>query len=82
MAIVRKGKQRGHLPGVGRVLPGQGTDVLISPRPRLDARTTPMSLSSKRSQPEFGSGSGSGQCGDDEPGDDVDGGEDEEDADS
>ncbi|GJQ97199.1 RNA-directed DNA polymerase, eukaryota [Tanacetum coccineum] len=29
MAIVRKGKQRGHLPGVGRVLPGQGMDVLI-----------------------------------------------------
>ncbi|GKE08843.1 beta-xylosidase/alpha-L-arabinofuranosidase 2 [Tanacetum coccineum] len=26
MAIVRKGKQRGHLPGVGRVLPGRATD--------------------------------------------------------
>ncbi|GJS40669.1 hypothetical protein Tco_0565712 [Tanacetum coccineum] len=26
MAIVRKGKQRGHLPGVGRVLPGCATD--------------------------------------------------------
>ncbi|GKD18277.1 hypothetical protein Tco_1207435 [Tanacetum coccineum] len=25
MAIVRGGKQRGHIPGVGRVLPGQGT---------------------------------------------------------
>ncbi|GJS72663.1 hypothetical protein Tco_0705504 [Tanacetum coccineum] len=26
MAIVRKGKQRGHLPGVGRVLSGRATD--------------------------------------------------------
>nr|GEV89989.1 hypothetical protein [Tanacetum cinerariifolium] len=34
------------------------------------------------SQHEFGSGSGSGVCEDDEPGDDEDGGEDEEDADS
>ncbi|GJU81701.1 RNA-directed DNA polymerase, eukaryota [Tanacetum coccineum] len=34
MAIVRKGKQWGHLPGVGRVLPGQGTDVLSPPPPR------------------------------------------------
>ncbi|GKE90200.1 hypothetical protein Tco_1567675, partial [Tanacetum coccineum] len=25
MAIVREGKQWGHIPGVGRVLPGQGT---------------------------------------------------------
>ncbi|GKC31747.1 hypothetical protein Tco_1039041 [Tanacetum coccineum] len=33
MAIVRKGKQRGHLPGVGRVLPGHGTDVLSPPSP-------------------------------------------------
>ncbi|GJR17390.1 hypothetical protein Tco_0965917 [Tanacetum coccineum] len=34
IAIVRKGKQRGHLPGVGRVLPGQGMDVLSPPSPR------------------------------------------------
>ncbi|GKB87119.1 hypothetical protein Tco_0959391 [Tanacetum coccineum] len=27
MAIVRRGKQRGHIPGVGRVLPGQGTVI-------------------------------------------------------
>ncbi|GKC67345.1 hypothetical protein Tco_1099943 [Tanacetum coccineum] len=27
MAIVREGKQRGHIPGVGRVLPGQGTVI-------------------------------------------------------
>ncbi|GKB73859.1 hypothetical protein Tco_0935271 [Tanacetum coccineum] len=31
MAIVRGGKQRGHIPGVGRVLPGQGT--VIPPPP-------------------------------------------------
>ncbi|GJV93716.1 retrotransposon protein, putative, ty3-gypsy subclass [Tanacetum coccineum] len=34
-ALARKGKQRGHLPGVGRVLPGRATDVLISPPPPL-----------------------------------------------
>nr|GFC57727.1 hypothetical protein [Tanacetum cinerariifolium] len=27
MAIVRGGKQQGHIPGVGRVLPGQGTVI-------------------------------------------------------
>ncbi|GKC44681.1 hypothetical protein Tco_1062403 [Tanacetum coccineum] len=31
MAIVRGAKQRGHIPGVGRVLPGQGT--VIPPPP-------------------------------------------------
>ncbi|GJS93985.1 hypothetical protein Tco_0800953 [Tanacetum coccineum] len=30
-ALARKGKQRGHLPGVGRVLPGRAIDVLIPP---------------------------------------------------
>ncbi|GKD62095.1 hypothetical protein Tco_1299604 [Tanacetum coccineum] len=34
MAIIQKGKQRGHLPSVGRVLPGQGTYVLSQPPPR------------------------------------------------
>ncbi|GJY43465.1 hypothetical protein Tco_0431678 [Tanacetum coccineum] len=33
MAIVRKGKQRGHLPGVGRVLSGRATDG-CSPLPQ------------------------------------------------
>ncbi|GJY83315.1 hypothetical protein Tco_0496691 [Tanacetum coccineum] len=32
MAIVREGKQRRHIPGVGRVLPGQGT-VISHPPP-------------------------------------------------
>ncbi|GJV00569.1 hypothetical protein Tco_1329839 [Tanacetum coccineum] len=31
MALVREGKQRGHIPGVGRVLPGHGT--VIPPPP-------------------------------------------------
>ncbi|GJV81014.1 reverse transcriptase domain-containing protein [Tanacetum coccineum] len=31
MAIVRKGKQRGHLPGVGRVLPGRATNGCSPP---------------------------------------------------
>ncbi|GJT08415.1 hypothetical protein Tco_0842877 [Tanacetum coccineum] len=61
-ALARKRKQRGHLPGVGRVLSGWAIDVL-SP-PRLNARTTlPI---------------GSGGCGDDEMADDKDDGEDEE----
>ncbi|GJX14053.1 RNA-directed DNA polymerase, eukaryota [Tanacetum coccineum] len=31
MAIVRRGKQRGHIPGVGRILPGRGTVIPPSP---------------------------------------------------
>ncbi|GJS67647.1 hypothetical protein Tco_0682211 [Tanacetum coccineum] len=34
MAIVRKGKQRGHIPGVGRVLAGQGRDAISIDEPR------------------------------------------------
>ncbi|GJR06576.1 hypothetical protein Tco_0529560 [Tanacetum coccineum] len=41
MAIVRGGKQRGHIPGVGRVLPGQRT---VIPTLRLHARTPLMSV--------------------------------------
>nr|GEU39276.1 hypothetical protein [Tanacetum cinerariifolium] len=33
-ALAQKGKQRGHLLGVGRVLPGQATDVLSPPSPQ------------------------------------------------
>ncbi|GJX52017.1 hypothetical protein Tco_0280386 [Tanacetum coccineum] len=95
---------------VGRVLPGQGTDVLSPPPPRCTHNSDVVKLKKSNkllmkqvnmivklfrsddklsqmltqlySQPEFGSGSGSGPCGDDEPGDDEDGGEDEKDADS
>nr|GEV43307.1 hypothetical protein [Tanacetum cinerariifolium] len=70
MAIVCEGKQRGHIPGVGQVLPGQGT---VIPPPSLSTQL--------ESQSEYGGSSGSGGCGDDEPEDDEDGGEDEEDED-
>nr|GEX78224.1 hypothetical protein [Tanacetum cinerariifolium] len=33
-ALARKGKQRGHLPGVDKVLPGRATYVLIPPPPQ------------------------------------------------
>ncbi|GJU31625.1 hypothetical protein Tco_1175214 [Tanacetum coccineum] len=76
MANVRWGKQRGHIPGVGRVLVRQGMDVLIPPEPR-STHTADI-----QSQPEIGSGSGSGGAGDDESGDGEDADEDEEDEDS
>ncbi|GJV51813.1 hypothetical protein Tco_1447554 [Tanacetum coccineum] len=107
MAIVRGGKQRGHIPSVGRVLPGQGT--VIPPPPlcthssdiaklkkskkllmkkinmfkklfRSDDKFSHM-LTQLESQPEYGGGSGSGECRDDKPGDDEDDGEDGEDED-
>nr|GFA66576.1 hypothetical protein [Tanacetum cinerariifolium] len=74
MAIVQKGKQGGHLPGVGRV-------SMIKKLFRSDEKMSQM-LTQLESQPEFGSGSESDVCGDDEPGDDEDDSEDEEDADS
>ncbi|GKF49698.1 hypothetical protein Tco_0142949, partial [Tanacetum coccineum] len=36
MAMVREGKQRGHIPGVGRVLAGRGKDVLDVTVPRCN----------------------------------------------
>nr|GEZ18741.1 hypothetical protein [Tanacetum cinerariifolium] len=104
MAIVRGGKQRGHIPGVGRVLPGEGT---VIPPPSQGTHSADIARLKKReklltkqvnmfmrllrsdnkfsqmltlleSQPEYGGGSGSGGCEDDEPGDDEDGDEDEE----
>ncbi|GJV49561.1 hypothetical protein Tco_1439773 [Tanacetum coccineum] len=67
MAIVRGGKQRGHIPGVGRLF-------------RSDDKFSQM-LTQLKSQPEIGGGSGSGGLGDDEQGDDEDDGEDGEDED-
>ncbi|GJU21313.1 hypothetical protein Tco_1154655, partial [Tanacetum coccineum] len=67
MAIVRGGKQRGHIPGVGRLF-------------RSDAKFSQM-LTQLESQPEIGGSSGSGGHSDDEQGDDKDDGEDEEDED-
>nr|GEY41638.1 probable flavin-containing monooxygenase 1 [Tanacetum cinerariifolium] len=71
LANVRGVKQRGHIPGVGRVL---------HDRARSDDKFSQM-LTQLESQLEYGGGSGSGGCGDDEPGDDEDGGENEEDED-
>ncbi|GKC71310.1 hypothetical protein Tco_1117193 [Tanacetum coccineum] len=84
MAIIREGKHRGNLPGVGRVLPGQGTDVLSSPPPRCThpADVEKLKKCNKLLTKQFGSGSRSGKVGDDELCDDEDGGEDDEDADS
>ncbi|GKA26013.1 hypothetical protein Tco_0712122 [Tanacetum coccineum] len=105
MAIIRGGNQRGHIPGVGWVLPGQGTVILPPPPCTHSSDVAKLKKSEKRltkqvkmfmklfrsndkfsqmltqleSQPEYGGGSGSGGCEDDEPGDDEDGDEDEED---
>ncbi|GKE24977.1 hypothetical protein Tco_1436489 [Tanacetum coccineum] len=82
MALVREGKQRGHIPGVGRVLPGHGTVIPPPPSCTHSSDVAKLKKSEKRltkqieSMPEYGGGSGSGGCGDDEPEDD------EEDADS
>nr|GEW40227.1 hypothetical protein [Tanacetum cinerariifolium] len=102
MAIVREGKQQGHIPGVRRVLPGQGSVIPPSSQSmhsidiarlkksekgltkqvnmfirlfRSDDKFSQL-LSQLESQPEYGGGSRSGGCEDDEPGDDEDGDED------
>ncbi|GKE71425.1 hypothetical protein Tco_1529497, partial [Tanacetum coccineum] len=62
-ALARWGKLRGHIPGVGRVLPSRATS-----RPSIDSKYLDMFK-------EFDSGgaSGSSECGDDEEsGDDED----------
>nr|GEU37084.1 hypothetical protein [Tanacetum cinerariifolium] len=87
-ALARKGKQRGNLPGVGRVLTGQATDVLIPPPPPPPQCThnsgdvEKLKKEQYESTLEFGNASRSGRCGDDEMASDEDGGEDEEDGDS
>ncbi|GKC06782.1 hypothetical protein Tco_0998392 [Tanacetum coccineum] len=67
MAIVRGGKQQGHIPGVGRLF-------------RSDDKFSQM-LTQLESQPEISGGSGSGRRGDDEQGDDEDDDEDGQDED-
>nr|GEW38632.1 hypothetical protein [Tanacetum cinerariifolium] len=73
-AQARKGKQRGNLPGVGRVLPGWAIDVLIPPPPPSPQCTHNSDDVEKLKKKN----NGSGGCGDDEMADDEDGGEDEE----
>nr|GEX07521.1 hypothetical protein [Tanacetum cinerariifolium] len=72
-ALDQKGKHRGHLLSVGRVLPRRATDVLSPPPPQRTHNSADI-LNQYESSPEFSNASGSGGCGDDE-----DGGEDEED---
>ncbi|GKD87739.1 hypothetical protein Tco_1358893 [Tanacetum coccineum] len=76
MAITHGGKQRGHIPGVGRVLLGQGTVIPPPPPCTHTYDVVKLKKSKKRltRQPEYGGGSKSGGCGDDEPGDDENGG--------
>nr|GFA58408.1 hypothetical protein [Tanacetum cinerariifolium] len=64
MAMVRRGKQRGHIPGVGRVLAGKGKDILDVSVPRCN-HTFDI-----QSQHESGSDSGCGAGEDDKLGDD------------
>ncbi|GKE88048.1 hypothetical protein Tco_1565523, partial [Tanacetum coccineum] len=74
MAIVRKGTQRGHLPVVGRVLPGRVTDGCPPPpQSTVDPVDVEKLKKSNKSQTDRSDG-----CGDDESGGD----EDEEDGDS
>nr|GEV85253.1 retrotransposon protein, putative, Ty1-copia subclass [Tanacetum cinerariifolium] len=73
-ALAQKGKQRGYLPGVGRVFLGWDINV-PSPPP---SQCTHNSVDYE-SSPEFGNASGSGGYGDDDMADDEDDGKDEED---
>ncbi|GJV50434.1 retrotransposon protein, putative, ty3-gypsy subclass [Tanacetum coccineum] len=58
-ALDRKSKQRGHLPGVGRVLSRRATDIF-----RSDDKFSQM-LTQYESSPEFGNAIESDGCGDD-----------------
>nr|GEW50132.1 hypothetical protein [Tanacetum cinerariifolium] len=79
MAMVRQGKQRGHILGVGSVLARQGRDILTILEPRCTHIVDVDELLTRlQSQHEVGSGSGSGGGEDDEPCKVEDAGEDED----
>nr|GFA20961.1 hypothetical protein [Tanacetum cinerariifolium] len=79
-ALARNGKQLGHLLGVGRVLPGRATYVLIPRPPPLPQCTHNFGDVEKlKKKNKYLTNSGSGGCGNDEMASDEDGGEDEED---
>nr|GEX57015.1 ribonuclease H-like domain-containing protein [Tanacetum cinerariifolium] len=80
MVIVRGGKQRGHIPGVGRVFSGQGTIIPPQPPCMHSSDVAKLKMSEKLLTKQ-GGGSGSGGCGDDELGDDEDDDEDGKDED-
>nr|GEU93108.1 hypothetical protein [Tanacetum cinerariifolium] len=103
-----KALYRGHILGVGRVLPRQDMVIPSSPPCTHSSDVSKLKKSEKlrtkqvnmflklfktddkfsqmltqlESQPEYDGGSESGECRDDEPGDDEDGGEDGEDGDN
>nr|GEW18895.1 hypothetical protein TSUD_89340 [Tanacetum cinerariifolium] len=89
--LARGGKQRGHIPGVGRVLPAQATaspstlvheSTLNSLHEKVDSMMSLFKIDSKYSdmfsQFESGGASGSDGCGDDEEGADDQDDEDED----
>ncbi|GKE04476.1 hypothetical protein Tco_1396494, partial [Tanacetum coccineum] len=77
MTMVRQGKQRGHIPFVGRVLAGRGKDVLDVPVPQCNHTSDVFQLFTQlQSQHESGNVSGCRAGEDDESGDDEDAGED------
>nr|GFA40110.1 F-box domain, leucine-rich repeat domain, L domain-like protein [Tanacetum cinerariifolium] len=89
--LARGGKQRGHIPGVGRVLPARATaspskpaheSTLNSLHKKVDFMMSLFKSDSKYSdmfsQFESGGASGSGGCGDDEEGADHQDDEDED----
>nr|GEW88273.1 F-box domain, leucine-rich repeat domain, L domain-like protein [Tanacetum cinerariifolium] len=90
--LARGGKQQGHIPGVGRVLPARATaspstsaheSTLNSLQKKVDFMMSLFKSDSKYSdmfsQFESGGASGSGGCGDDEEGADHQDDEDEDD---
>nr|GFC39566.1 hypothetical protein [Tanacetum cinerariifolium] len=82
MAIVRGGKHQGHIPGVGRVLPGQGTVIPPTSQGTHLADIARLKKCEKLLTKQVNMFmSGSGGCRDDKPGEDEDGGEDEEEED-
>nr|GFD00770.1 hypothetical protein [Tanacetum cinerariifolium] len=59
--LARGGKQRGHIAGVGRVLPAR-----VTASPSMPAHESDSKYSDMFSQFESGGASGSGGCGDEE----------------
>ncbi|GKA63061.1 hypothetical protein Tco_0762580, partial [Tanacetum coccineum] len=81
MAMVKKSKQRGHIPGIDEIKE-DGKRLrkeleLLRSVVRSDDRSSQM-LTQLESQPKIGGRNGSGGGGDDEPGGDEDAGGDEE----
>jgi hypothetical protein len=87
-ALARKGKLRGHIPGVGRVLPARATSRPSMPAPEKSFKSMERKIefmmgvfrrddkySDLFREFESGGASGSGGCGDDADGEDDDIGE-------